>query len=254
MSIKYSYFGDYNSYLSNVLQNFDSFSRNPMCITPQEYFDASFDLLGRDIGRPIEQTTKMQKFKAQMWLCEEFPLSLPEQVIPIIDLMATSNAHFRKLKDFITLQLPSGFPVKIGRYNIISVSNLKGDLFKKLCFFTFTKEKASRFSFRPVFPSKYVVTILFECLVLKEIYWKMYVYIYKKEGIIARTRRLRFEECSIGQWSILVFTNWPSRSGEYSFAEVSLFPFSTLFLWFEIFFPIRLKKRIGHAIYFPIFS
>lgn len=28
--------------------------------------------------------------------------------------MAASNAHFRKLKDFITLQLPAGFPVKIG--------------------------------------------------------------------------------------------------------------------------------------------
>ena len=28
--------------------------------------------------------------------------------------MAVSNAHFRKLKDFITLQLPAGFPVKIG--------------------------------------------------------------------------------------------------------------------------------------------
>ena len=37
------------------------------------------------------------------------------QVVPIIDLMASSNTHFRKLKDFIALQLPSGFPVKIGR-------------------------------------------------------------------------------------------------------------------------------------------
>ena len=37
------------------------------------------------------------------------------QVVPIIDLMAVSNAHFSKLKDFITLQLPAGFPVKIGQ-------------------------------------------------------------------------------------------------------------------------------------------
>ena len=34
--------------------------------------------------------------------------------MPIIDLMAASNAHFKKLKDFITLTLPAGFPVKIG--------------------------------------------------------------------------------------------------------------------------------------------
>lgn len=66
-------------------------------------------------GRPKDQTTKTQKFKATLWLAEEFPLSLPEQVVPIIDLMAASNAHFRKLKDFITLQLPAGFPVKIGK-------------------------------------------------------------------------------------------------------------------------------------------
>ena len=66
------------------------------------------------LGRPKDQSTKVQKFKATLWLAGEFPLSLPEQVVPIIDLMAASNAHFRKLKDFITLQLPAGFPVKIG--------------------------------------------------------------------------------------------------------------------------------------------
>jgi septin 4 len=72
------------------------------------------DLGDRDIGRPIEQSKKTQKFKATLWLCENYPLSLQEQVVPIIDLMAASNAHFQKLRDFITLQLPAGFPVKIG--------------------------------------------------------------------------------------------------------------------------------------------
>ncbi|XP_076452626.1 ankyrin repeat domain-containing protein 13D-like [Babylonia areolata] len=88
-------------------------SYNPSSITPEEYFNSLVDLGERDIGRPIEQTTKVQKFKAALWLCEDFPLSLQEQVLPIIDLMATSNAHFAKLRDFITLQLPAGFPVKI---------------------------------------------------------------------------------------------------------------------------------------------
>jgi len=87
--------------------------RNPCHITMEDYFNADADLGGRDIGRPIEQSTKTQRFKAQISLSEAFPLSLPEQILPIIDLMAESNAHFRKLKDFITLQLPSGFPVKI---------------------------------------------------------------------------------------------------------------------------------------------
>ena len=53
---------------------------NPCGITRDEYFNASVDLKGQDIGRPIEQTTKAQKFKAMLWLCEEYPLSLPEQV------------------------------------------------------------------------------------------------------------------------------------------------------------------------------
>ena len=37
------------------------------------------------------------------------------QVMPIVDLLAISNTHFQKLKDFIHMQLPSGFPVKIGK-------------------------------------------------------------------------------------------------------------------------------------------
>lgn len=57
---------------------------------------------------------KVQKFKANLWLCERYPLSLPEQILPIVDLMAISSSHFAKLKDFIQMQLPSGFPVKIG--------------------------------------------------------------------------------------------------------------------------------------------
>ncbi|TRY83909.1 hypothetical protein DNTS_014655 [Danionella cerebrum] len=86
---------------------------NPTAITAEEYFDAEFNLNGRDIGRPMELTSKVQRFKATLWLSEAHPLSLAEQVTPIIDLMAISNAHFAKLRDFITLRLPPGFPVKI---------------------------------------------------------------------------------------------------------------------------------------------
>lgn len=87
---------------------------NPCNITPEEYFDEEVDLKGRDIGRPKEVHTKVQKFKATLWLAEQYPLSLPEQILPIVDLMAISSSHFAKLRDFIQMQLPSGFPVKIG--------------------------------------------------------------------------------------------------------------------------------------------
>jgi len=50
-----------------------------------------------------------------MWLAEGYPLSLTDQLLPIVELMALNNTHFEKLKDFLTLQVPSGFPVKIGQ-------------------------------------------------------------------------------------------------------------------------------------------
>lgn len=98
-------------------------SSNPCNITPEEYFDLSVNLEGRDIGRPKEVSVKVQKFKANLWLCEQYPLSLPEQILPIVDLMAISSSHFAKLKDFIQMQLPSGFPVKIGN-NIIEICTM----------------------------------------------------------------------------------------------------------------------------------
>uniref|UniRef100_A0A8C2AKF2 Ankyrin repeat domain 13A n=1 Tax=Cyprinus carpio TaxID=7962 RepID=A0A8C2AKF2_CYPCA len=86
---------------------------NPTAITPDEYFNPDFDLQGRDIGRPIELTIRTQKFKGTLWMSEEHPLSLVEQVTPIIDLMARTSTHFARLRDFINLRFPPGFPVKI---------------------------------------------------------------------------------------------------------------------------------------------
>ncbi|KAM6958651.1 ankyrin repeat domain-containing protein 13B [Aplochiton taeniatus] len=86
---------------------------NPTALTAEEYFNPNLTLGLRDIGHPCQLTTKAQRFKAKLWLCESHPLSLAEQVAPIIDLMAISNALFAKLRDFITLRLPPGFPVKI---------------------------------------------------------------------------------------------------------------------------------------------
>lgn len=110
-------------------------------VSIEEYFDPEIDLGKRDIGRLKETTTKVQKFKvrvlfwifflidesfiipynfyfviiqATLWLCEDYPLSLADQIMPIVDLMAISSTHFAKLRDFIQMQLPAGFPTKIG--------------------------------------------------------------------------------------------------------------------------------------------
>uniref|UniRef100_H3DEM4 Ankyrin repeat domain 13A n=1 Tax=Tetraodon nigroviridis TaxID=99883 RepID=H3DEM4_TETNG len=86
---------------------------NPTAITPEEYFDPDFELGNRDIGRPIEMSVRTQKFKGTLWMSEDHPLSLVEQVTPIIDLMARTSSHFARLRDFVTLKFPPGFPVKI---------------------------------------------------------------------------------------------------------------------------------------------
>ncbi|XP_047248613.1 ankyrin repeat domain-containing protein 13B isoform X2 [Girardinichthys multiradiatus] len=106
---------------------------NPAALTAEEYFNpSSMQQTLRDISQPCQLTTKTQRFKAKLWLCESHPLSLAEQVVPIIDLMAISNTLFAKLRDFITLRLPPGFPVKIEipLYHIlnarITFSNLNG--------------------------------------------------------------------------------------------------------------------------------
>uniref|UniRef100_A0A0N5ADR0 ANK_REP_REGION domain-containing protein n=1 Tax=Syphacia muris TaxID=451379 RepID=A0A0N5ADR0_9BILA len=82
-------------------------------LTPRQYLDKDFPMNDRDIGHPKQVKRKCNSFKATLWLCDQFPLSLQEQILPIVDLMAVSNAHFARLKNFIQLQLPAGFPVKI---------------------------------------------------------------------------------------------------------------------------------------------
>lgn len=88
-------------------------SRNRHNVTPEEYFDETVDLTNRDIGVNREISSKVQRFKALLWLCDQYPLSLQEQILPVVDLMAMSSGHFAKYRDFINLHLPTGFPVRI---------------------------------------------------------------------------------------------------------------------------------------------
>ncbi|XP_022126775.2 ankyrin repeat domain-containing protein 13D [Pieris rapae] len=98
----------------------------------EQYFDEGVEEC--EIGRPREITSKVQKFRATLWLCEDYPLELQEQIMPILDLMASiSSPHFVKLKDFIQLQLPSGFPVKIEipLFHVINARISFGNIFAR---------------------------------------------------------------------------------------------------------------------------
>ncbi|RTG85705.1 ankyrin repeat domain-containing protein 13 [Schistosoma bovis] len=109
-------------------------SYNPNHITAQQYFSPNIgtQIHLDDIGRPKAMITKVKTFKARLWICRDYPLSLKDQIIPIIDLMSEYNPYFHKLKEFLTKQLPSGFPLKveIPLYHVlnacVSFGNLHG--------------------------------------------------------------------------------------------------------------------------------
>ena len=65
-----------------------------------------------------EPIYRSKKYSITSFICckhfgEYYCWCVQEQLLPIVELMSTGNAHFSKLKDFITLQLPAGFPVNI---------------------------------------------------------------------------------------------------------------------------------------------
>ena len=69
---------------------------------------------------PIENMNHFYRliFQATLWLCEDYPLAIQEQIMPVVDLMAIFSPIFAKLKSFIQMQLPAGFPVKIGKNDV----------------------------------------------------------------------------------------------------------------------------------------
>jgi ankyrin repeat domain-containing protein 13 len=65
------------------------------------------------IGRAIVQKEKIHDIAATVSMCENFPAKL-EQILPILDILANTNAHAERIAQFLRLTLPPGFPMKIG--------------------------------------------------------------------------------------------------------------------------------------------
>lgn len=83
-----------NVFFENFILKDQSKNSNQIPVTLEEYFNSRADLKNRDIGRPREENVKIQTFHAQMSLCDDYPLSLQEQILPIIDLMAIRYISF----------------------------------------------------------------------------------------------------------------------------------------------------------------
>ena len=122
---KSSQFPNVPSFITTLLQGTEQHVKNEKPkekITAQQYFQKHCSVPNY-LNREIDECKKVQTFNATLSLCEEYPLSLHDQLLPIVDIMALNNSHFKKLKEFITLQLPSGFPVKIGK--LFAIFSLK---------------------------------------------------------------------------------------------------------------------------------
>ncbi|CAL4146812.1 unnamed protein product, partial [Meganyctiphanes norvegica] len=63
------------------------------------------------LGRPLSCKETSKSFKATVAMSEEFPLTI-EMLLNVLEVIAPFK-HFAKLRDFVQMKLPPGFPVKI---------------------------------------------------------------------------------------------------------------------------------------------
>ena len=98
-------------------------SRNPHSITDTEYFSAQVDLGSRDIGLPRDITSKVQKFKATIWLCQDYPLSLQVSVIKgFTNIPSKISPFIRNFSFHQIFLLSSNFSPFIKIFSIFSFS------------------------------------------------------------------------------------------------------------------------------------
>ncbi|KAL3271060.1 hypothetical protein HHI36_021560 [Cryptolaemus montrouzieri] len=104
----------------NNLQNFDQNGiplRRTSLVPPpdknvtwEQYIQAELNDYPR-LGRDLVYKESTKSFKATIAMSSEFPLSV-DMLLNVLEVIAPFK-HFSKLRDFITLKLPTGFPVKV---------------------------------------------------------------------------------------------------------------------------------------------
>uniref|UniRef100_H2YIA2 Ankyrin repeat domain-containing protein n=1 Tax=Ciona savignyi TaxID=51511 RepID=H2YIA2_CIOSA len=81
----------------------------PCTVTWEDYSNTTSDPC---LGRSRKEKLNTKKFEASLGMSTEFPVKL-ENLLPIFAALGTKAKLFLKLKEFVTLRLPSGFPVRI---------------------------------------------------------------------------------------------------------------------------------------------
>ncbi|XP_035232896.1 ankyrin repeat domain-containing protein 13C-A-like isoform X2 [Stegodyphus dumicola] len=78
-------------------------------ISWEEYINSNDKYI--HLGRPMVYKETKKHFKATLAMSEDFPLSV-ESLLNVLEVIAPFK-HFKKLRDFVKMKLPVGFPVKI---------------------------------------------------------------------------------------------------------------------------------------------
>jgi len=87
---------------------------NPDGLSAEEYFNPTPETEQKDIGRPKIMKEKRQSFKGSAWITENSPISLVDELIPILDILCNFNdiPWFDSLREMLKL-IPKGFPVRL---------------------------------------------------------------------------------------------------------------------------------------------
>lgn len=108
---------------ANALADFYTPSLQPPKNSANVPFEDYFPPVGTDanqlaalpyihMGRRLAAKEQRKKLSASIWMSHDFPLSI-DQLLPLFEILSPSNEHFDKLREFISLKLPLGFPVQV---------------------------------------------------------------------------------------------------------------------------------------------
>lgn len=64
------------------------------------------------IFRRVVSKTSSKHFKATVAMSEEFPMKV-DMLLAVLEVIAPQFKHFNKLRDFVKLKLPPGFPIQV---------------------------------------------------------------------------------------------------------------------------------------------
>ena len=80
-------------------------------LTWDEYVKCPVGQLPILARKPVSKTSS-KHFKASIAMSEEFPMKV-EMLLAVLEVIAPQFKHFNKLRDFVNMKLPPGFPIQV---------------------------------------------------------------------------------------------------------------------------------------------